>query len=349
MRYPANFEYARTSNPTRKAFEDCIAKLENGKYGLAFSSGLGATTTLMHMLSPGDHVISVDDVYGGTQRYFRTIATKFGLEFSFVDFNTNDGKDLESAFKENTKLVWLETPSNPTLTIFDIVKTAELAHKHGALLVVDNTFASPYFQRPLDLGADIVLHSVTKFLNGHSDVVMGAVVTSNDEVYDKMKYLQNSMGAIPSPFDSFLALRGLKTLHVRMQRHEENAKVVAAFLNEHPKIRKVTYPGLESHPQHELAKKQMTGFGGMITFYIDGGIDQARQFLENLKVIALAESLGGVESLIESPVIMTHASVPAEQRAKLGIDDSMIRLSVGIEEVEDLIADIKNALDKVTK
>lgn len=349
VRYPANYEYARTSNPTRKAFEDCIAKLENGKHGLAFSSGLGATTTLMHMLTAGDHVISVDDVYGGTQRYFRTIATKFGLEFSFVDFNANGGKDLENAFKKNTKLVWLETPSNPTLTIFDIAKTAELAHKHGALLVVDNTFASPYFQRPLDLGADIVLHSVTKFLNGHSDVVMGAVVTSSDEVYDKLKYLQNSMGAIPSPFDSFLALRGLKTLHVRMQRHEENAKVVAAFLNEHPKIRKVTYPGLESHPQHELAKKQMTGFGGMITFYIDGGIDQARQFLENLKVIALAESLGGVESLIESPVIMTHASVPADQRAKLGIDDSMIRLSVGIEEVEDLIADVKNALDKVTK
>lgn len=347
VRYPANYEYSRSSNPTRKAFEDCIASLENGKHGLAFSSGLGATTTILNMLQSGDHIICVDDVYGGTQRYFRNVANKFGIETSFANFNNEE--EFEAAFRENTKLVWLETPSNPTLTIFDIVKTAEITHKHGAVLVVDNTFASPYFQRPLDLGADIVVHSVTKFLNGHSDVVMGAVVTNSDDLYEKIKYLQNSMGAVPSPFDSFLALRGLKTLHVRMQRHEENAKVIAAFLNEHPKIKKVTYPGLESHPQHELAKKQMTGFGGMITFYIDGGIDQARQFLENLKVIALAESLGGVESLIESPVIMTHASVPPEQRAKLGIDDSMIRLSVGIEDVEDLLDDLKKALDKVTK
>lgn len=347
VRYPANYEYSRSSNPTRKAFEDCIASLENGKHGLAFSSGLGATTTILNMLQSGDHIICVDDVYGGTQRYFRNVANKFGIETSFANFNNEE--EFEAAFRENTKLVWLETPSNPTLTIFDIVRTAEITHKHGAVLVVDNTFASPYFQRPLDLGADIVVHSVTKFLNGHSDVVMGAVVTNSDDLYEKIKYLQNSMGAVPSPFDSFLALRGLKTLHVRMQRHEENAKVIAAFLNEHPKIKKVTYPGLESHPQHELAKKQMTGFGGMITFYIDGGIDQARQFLENLKVIALAESLGGVESLIESPVIMTHASVPPEQRAKLGIDDSMIRLSVGIEDVEDLLDDLKKALDKVTK
>ncbi len=341
----SQYEYARTANPTRDAFENCLAKLENGKFGAAFSSGLGCTSTLLHLLKQGDHVVVVDDVYGGTGRYFRTIATEFGVSFTFVDFNEEN--ELEGAFTEQTKMVWLETPSNPTLKISDIAKTAEITHRHGAILVVDNTFMSPYFQRPLDLGADVVMHSVTKYIGGHSDTVMGALCCNDETLFKRIKYLQNSIGMIPSPFDSFLALRSLKTLHVRMPRHAENAQKIAEFLETHPKIEKTVYPGLKSHPQYELARKQMTGPGGMITFWLKGDIVQARQFLENVKLFTLAESLGGVESLVNHPAIMTHASVPAEHRKKLGISDSLVRLSVGIEDVDDLLEDLKFALDQV--
>jgi cystathionine gamma-lyase len=273
------------------------------------------------------------------------VAMEYGIEFTFVDFNVGDS--LEKAFQPNTKLVWLETPSNPTLRLTDIAETARITHEKGAILVVDNTFMSPYFQRPLDHGADVVMHSVTKYLNGHSDTVMGCLATRDETLYRRYKYLQNAMGVIPSPFDSFLAIRGLKTLHVRMARHQENAIQVANFLDGHNKVARILYPGLKSHPQHELALKQMKGFGGMITFWIKGDITQARQFMENVKVFALAESLGGVESLVNHPAIMTHASVPKDLRAKLGIDDCLIRLSVGIENAEDLVQDVKQALEKV--
>jgi cystathionine gamma-lyase len=347
VKYPGNFEYSRSANPTRKAFEDCIAKLENGKYGLAFSSGLGATTTIFNMLQEGDHVICVDDVYGGTQRYIRNVAVKFGISCTFVDFNQDGGKLYENAFTNKTKLVWLETPTNPTLKISDIKRSAEVAHKHGAILVVDNTFMSPYFQRPLDLGADISVHSVTKYINGHSDVVMGVAVMKDDALYAKLKYLQNSLGAIPSPFDCFLALRGVKTLHLRMREAAKSAQVLAEMLEKHEKVEKVLYPGLKSHPNFDIGLKQTTGFSGMITFWVKGGIEQARQFLENVKIFACAESLGGVESLVDHPAIMTHASVPAEERKKLGISDTLIRLSVGVEDVNDLLADLKTALEHV--
>ena len=347
VRYGGSYEYARTANPTRDAFEACLAKLENGTFGAAFSSGLGCTSTILHLLKQGDHVIVVDDVYGGTGRYFRTIAAEFGITFSFLDFNEDGTLDKAFAENPNTKMVWLETPTNPTLRITDIEKTAQITHKNNAILIVDNTFMSPYFQRPLDLGADIVMHSVTKYLGGHSDTVMGALVTNNADLFKRIKYLQNSIGMIPSPFDSFLALRSLKTLHVRMPRHAENAQKIAEFLEGHDKIEKVTYPGLKSHPQYDLAIKQMTGPGGMITFWLKGDITQARQFLENVKVFTLAESLGGVESLVNHPAIMTHASVPLELRRKLGISDSLVRLSVGIEDADDLLEDLKNALDHV--
>ena len=348
VHYPGHYEYARTANPTRDAFESCVAALENGKFACAFSSGLGCTTTLLNLLSAGDHVISVDDVYGGTGRYFRQVAGKFGLEFSFIDLNVEE--EFKQTVRSQTKLIWLETPTNPTLRITDIERVHKwrLQYCPEAMLIVDNTFMSPYFQRPLDFGADVVMHSVTKYLNGHSDVVMGVCATANEEIYKKIKYLQNAMGAIPSPFDSFLALRGLKTLHVRMRQHQVGAIAVADFLKDHPKVAKLTYPGLESHPQHDIALKQMTGFGGMITFWIKGDITQARQFLENLKIFQLAESLGGVESLVNHPVIMTHASVPVELRKKLGIDDTLIRLSCGIEDVADLISDLETAFSHVT-
>jgi cystathionine gamma-lyase len=343
--YPGSYEYSRTGNPTRDAFEKCVAALEGAPYGLAFSSGLGAITVIINSLKSGDHVISLDDVYGGTGRFFRTVAAEFGLEFTFIDFNVEGA--LQEAFRENTKMVWLETPSNPTLRLTNIEESAKIAHNHGAILVVDNTFMSPYFQRPLDLGADVVVHSVTKYLNGHSDTVMGVLATRNEDLYKRYKYLQNSMGVIPSPFDSFLAIRGIKTLHVRMQRHASNAQRLAEFLEAHDKVARVVYPGLLSHPQYELGQKQMKGPGGMITFWIKGGITQARQFLENVKIFTLAESLGGVESLVNHPAIMTHASVPKDLRAKLGIDDCLIRLSVGIENIEDLVQDIANALSQV--
>lgn len=341
------YEYSRTGNPTRQAFETQIASLENGKYAYAFASGSAATATLMHLLPAGSHVITVDDIYGGTQRYFRRIAQETnGLTFSFIDFNVEG--EFEAAQTENTKLVWLETPTNPTLKISDIKKVAAVCKAKGYILVVDNTFMTPYFQNPLDLGADIVLHSGTKYLNGHSDVVLGCVVTNCEKLSTKIAFLQNGLGAILSPFDSYMVMRGMKTLGLRMERHGQNAMKVAQYLEKHAKVTKVVYPGLESHPQHAIAKAQnKNGYGGMITFYLKGGMDESRVFLEKLKLFACAESLGAVECLAEHPAIMTHASVPAEMRKKLGIDDSLVRLSIGIEEIEDIIADLEQAFEAV--
>jgi len=340
------FEYCRTGNPTRQAYEECVASLENGKYGIAFASGSAATTTMLAMYQPGDHVITMDDVYGGTNRFFRKISSiSSGIQYSFVDF-TIEGA-LESAFTEKTKMVWLETPTNPNLKVVDIEKAAKIAHSHNAILIVDNTFLSSYFQKPLTLGADIVVHSVTKYMNGHADVVGGIVVTNDEQIAKKLHFLQNGMGGVPSPFDCYLVMRGIKTLHLRMQQHEKNALAVAQFLEKSDKVVKIMYPGLRSHPQHEIAKKQQTGFGGMITLWLKGGLEQSRQFLEHLKLFAVAESLGGVESLAEHPAIMTHASIAPAEREKLGISDSMCRLSIGCEDTEDIIEDLKNALSAV--
>jgi cystathionine gamma-lyase len=339
------WEYSRTHNPTRKAFENCIADLEGGKFGFAFASGCGATTTILHFLKQGDHVVAMDDMYGGTFRLFDKVLKNDGMEFTYTDLTNSD--NFKKAIKPNTKMVWIETPTNPTLKICDIRKISAEAKKHGIMTVVDNTFMSPYFQKPLTLGADIVVHSVTKYIGGHSDVVGGVAVTASQELAERIQFLSNSMGAIMGAFDSFMCLRSLKTLPLRMKAHEENAKKVANFLAAHSKVEKVIYPGLESHAQHALAKEQMTGFGGMITFHIKGGLAAAKTFLETVKIFALAESLGGVESLIEHPAIMTHASVPAEIRKQLGIDDSLIRLSVGVEDAEDLLSDLKNAFDQV--
>jgi cystathionine gamma-lyase len=336
------YEYSRTDNPTRTAYQACVAALENAKHALAFSSGLATTDAIMHTLKAGDHVLCCDDVYGGTFRIFDKVFKRMGIEFSFVDFS--DLSKAEAAFKPNTKIVWMETPTNPMLKILDIAAIAALAKKKGAISVVDNTFMSSYFQKPLDLGADIVVHSVTKYMNGHSDVVGGALATNSDQLYTELKFLQNAIGAIPAPMDCFLVMRGLKTLHVRMERHAQNAMAIARYLEKHPKVEKVIYPGLESHPQHAIARKQMSGFGGMITFFINGGLDDARRFLERVKIFTLAESLGGVESLIEHPAIMTHASIPAETRKSLGIHDNLIRISVGIEDLADLEADLAHAL-----
>lgn len=338
------YEYSRTSNPTRKAFEDCLASLEHGKFGFAFSSGCAATTTVMHLVKNGDHVICMDDMYGGTSRLFNKVIKNNGVEFTAVDLT--DASNFEKAIQPNTKLVWLETPTNPLLKLVDIQAIAQVAKKKNILVAVDNTFMSPYFQKPLTLGADIVVHSTTKFINGHSDVVGGAVITNSQDLADKIFFLSNSMGTSGSTFDAFLSMRSLKTLAIRMRAHQENALAIAEFLEAHPQVEKVLYPGLESHPQHQLAKQQMTGFGGVISFYIKGGMEESRKFLENVRVFSLAESLGGVESLIEHPAIMTHASVAPEVRAELGIDDSLIRLSVGIELKEDLITDLKQALEK---
>ncbi|KAJ0403268.1 hypothetical protein P43SY_007572 [Pythium insidiosum] len=337
------WEYSRTGNPTRGAFERAIAACENGKFAAAYSSGMAATTAVVHLLKQGDHVISIDDVYGGTQRYFRqTVNPTYGIDFDFVDMS--EPTNIENFVRPNTKMVWIESPTNPTLKITDIAAVAAVAKKHNLLLVVDNTFMSPYFQNPLDLGADVVVHSITKYINGHSDVVMGVVITNSEDIYTKLKFVQNGIGAVPSPFDAYMALRGLKTLHVRMATHAKNAQAVAEFLEKHPNVEKVIYPGLPSHPQHAIAKKQARGFGGMITFYIKGGLEKARAFLETVEVFTLAESLGAVESLAESPAIMTHASVPKEHREKLGISDNLIRLSVGIEGLPDIIADLEKAL-----
>jgi cystathionine gamma-lyase len=336
------YEYSRTDNPTRTAYQECMAALEDGKHALAFASGLACTSTIIQTLKPGDHVVCCDDVYGGTFRIFDKVFRPQGIDFTFVDLA--DLKKAEAAFKPTTKLVWMETPTNPMLKILDIESLCKLAHAKGAKAIVDNTFMSSYFQKPLQLGADLVVHSVTKYMNGHSDVVGGVLVTSDTEWYQRLKFLQNAVGAVPAPMDCFLVMRGLKTLHVRMERHAQNAMAIARHLEKHPKVQKVIYPGLESHPQHAIAKRQMSGFGGMITFLIKGGLPEARAFLEKVRLFTLAESLGGVESLIEHPAIMTHASIPAETRRELGIHDNLIRISVGIEDLEDLINDLQQAL-----
>lgn len=342
------YEYSRTGNPTRHALEQCIAGIENGKHGLAFASGSAATSAVIHLLKSGEGIVCADDVYGGTNRYLRRVVSpQMNISTTFVDM-TVDGT-VEKAVEASNgkiKLLWVETPSNPTLKVVDIKKIAEVGHKHGLIVCVDNTFATPYFQNPLDLGADIVLHSATKYINGHSDIVLGLLATNNEEYREKLAFIQNGVGAVPSPFDCYMVLRGIKTLHLRMKRHGENALVVAKFLEGHDKVEKVYYPGLPSHPQHELAKRQMkNGFGGMVTVILKGGVDQGKGFLCSLKLFALAESLGAVECLAESPVIMTHASVPVEQRKLLGIDDSLVRLSVGVESIEDILDDLKQALD----
>ncbi len=336
------YEYARTGNPTRTAYQECVASLENAKHAVAFSSGLAAIDAIARLLRPGDHVLCCDDVYGGTFRLFDKLLKPMGLEFSFVDLSQLE--KAKAAMRPNTRMLWIESPTNPMLKIIDIAQLASLAHAHRAICVVDNTFLSPYFQKPLVLGADLVVHSITKYMNGHSDVIGGVVATSQDDLHEKLQYLQNAVGAVPSPWDCFLVMRGLKTLHVRMERHAENATQVAEFLESHPGIEQVIYPGLASHPQHALAKTQMSGFGGMVTCFLKGGLPEAKRFLERVRLFTLAESLGGVESLIEHPAIMTHASVPPEQRQALGIHDNLIRLSVGIEDVADLIDDLKSAL-----
>jgi len=340
------YEYSRTKNPTRTALEESMAALENGQHALATSSGCTATDILLHTLEVGDHVISVDDVYGGTSRLFRTLWSRHGIKTSFVDF-TVDG--WEKAWTPQTKMVWIETPTNPMLKIIDIARIAEWAKTKSPkpLVVVDNTFASPYFQKPLNLGADVVLHSTTKYMNGHSDVVGGSLIFNGNGLKDQLHHIQNSIGGVLGPFDSFLVLRGIKTLAIRMKRHEENASLIADYLEHHPKVERVIYPGLKSHPQHEVARKQMSGFGGMVTFFLKGDLEGARRFLENVRLFSLAESLGGVESLVDHPAIMTHASIPKETRATLGITDSLVRLSVGIEHLEDLKTDLENALKKV--
>ena len=338
------FEYSRSHNPTRFAYERCIADLEGGTRGYAFASGLAATSTVLDVLDSGSHVICMDDVYGGTFRLFERVRRRSaGLDFSFVDLN--DLAALEAAIKPTTRLIWCETPTNPMLKIVDIARLAEFARARGIWLAVDNTFSSPMLQRPLELGAHLVMHSATKYLNGHSDIVGGIVVVGDDaELQEKMTFLQNAVGGVQGPFDSFLALRGLKTLHLRMRAHCDNAMTLAAWLQSHPNVEKVIYPGLMSHPQHELAKRQMQGFGGMISLYVRGGLVETRQMMERCHLFALAESLGGVESLINHPAIMTHASIPAEQRARLGIHDNLVRLSVGVEDVEDLRAELDHAL-----
>lgn len=335
------YEYSRTQNPTRHALEACLAALEGAKYGAAFASGLAASDMVMHMLEAGDHVICSDDVYGGTFRIFDKVFKRHGLHFSFVDLS--NPKNLEAAWTPKTKVVWVESPTNPMLKLIDIAAVSELARKKGAITVCDNTFMTPYFQNPLALGADLVVHSTTKYLNGHSDCIGGFACTNDTALSQRMYFLQNAVGGVPSPMDSFLVMRGVKTLHVRMQRHQENAIKIADFLLSHPQAEKVRYPGLTSHPQHVLAKKQMRGFGGMLTFDIKGGLPAARAFLKRCHLFACAESLGGVESLIEHPAIMTHASVPKETREQLGIADGFIRLSVGIEDAEDLVDDLKQA------
>jgi len=338
--------YSRTSNPTRDKLERKIASLENGNYGLAFASGMAAEqSVLMSLLSKGDHILAFDDLYGGTKRLFDKVMTKFGLEFDYVD--ATDLNNINENIKENTELIWLESPTNPLMKLSDIEKISKIAHENDVKVVVDNTFATPYFQKPLELRADVVVHSLTKYLGGHSDVVGGAVVTNDCEVYEKVKFNQNAVGAILSPFDSWLVMRGLKSLKPRMKTHEKNAKKLAIYLEKHPKVREVYYPGLESHPQHGLARKQMKGFGGMLSFDIEGGLNDAKKFVENLDIFHLAESLGGVESLAEIPAVMTHASLSDEERRRVGITGSLIRLSVGIEEFNDLKNDLEKSFEMI--
>jgi cystathionine gamma-lyase len=339
------FEYSRTHNPTRFAWERCVAALEGGSRGFAFASGLAAAATVLDLLDSGSHVIAMDDLYGGTYRLFEKVRRRSaGLDFSFVDLT--DPAAFEAAITPKTKLVWIETPTNPLLKLVDLRAVTAIAKRHGLLVVVDNTFASPALQRPLEHGADLVMHSATKYLNGHSDMVGGMVVVGDDdELAERIAFLQNSAGAVQGPFDSFLGLRGAKTLHLRMRAHCENAMALARFLETHPAVQDVIYPGLESHPDHALAKRQMDGFGGMLSIRLKGGFEAAKRFCERTELFTLAESLGGVESLVNHPAVMTHASVPAERRAELGITDSLVRLSVGVEEVGDLQRDLQRSLD----
>ena len=335
------FEYARTQNPTRLALEKNIAALENTRFGYAFASGMSAIDACLKLVKAGDHIIVGDNTYGGTFRLFDKVLKNYGLEFDYVD--TTDVSNVEKAFKPNTKMVFVETPTNPVMSVTDLKAVSEIAHQYGAKVVCDNTFMSPYLQRPTDFGVDIVVHSTTKYLNGHSDSIGGFVALDNEEDANWIGFIQNGIGAILSPFDSFLVLRGTKTLAVRMDKHDENGRAVANFLAEHPKVEKVYYPGLTSHPQHELAKQQQKGFGGMVAFET-GSLENAKKVLENVKVCTLAESLGGVESLISHPATMTHASVPIEKRNQLGITDGLVRVSVGIEDIEDIISDLDQAL-----
>lgn len=343
----AGYEYSRTDNPTRDALQNRFAALENAAYGLAFSSGLGAETTiLLSLTKSGDHIVAFDDLYGGSRRLFTQVFQEnFNVASTFVDARNID--DVSNAIRPNTRLIWLETPTNPLLKICDIQKISELAKQDDIIVVVDNTFMSSYFQQPLALGADISLHSTTKYLNGHCDSVGGAIMLSNEEIYDKLKFTQNAAGNVLSPFESYLILRGLKTLAIRMQQHEKNAMQIAKYLHTHPKVLKVNYPGLESYPQYALAQNQMNGFGGMLSFELDGNLQMAKTFVESLQLFSIAESLGGVESLSELPAIMTHASVPPEEREKIGLKDSLIRFSVGIEDVDDLIEDLEQGFKKV--
>lgn len=341
------YEYSRTHNPTRAAYEACIASLESGKRGFAFASGMAAVNTVIDLLDSGDHVIAMDDLYGGTFRLFDKVKTRTAkLSFTFLDMTNSSS--IEAAITPKTRMIWIETPSNPMLKLANLREIAKIAKRHNLICVADNTFATPWIQRPIELGFDIVLHSATKYLNGHSDVVSGVVIVGdNIALADRIAFLHNSCGGIAGPFDSFLVLRSLKTLALRMERHCDNAHHLATWLNTHPKVKKVIYPGLASHPQHQLAKEQMQGFGGMISIVLNGGLEEAKQFLAHCKLFTLAESLGGVESLIEHPAIMTHASIPAEIREKLGIEDGFIRLSVGIEHIDDLRDDLEYALNSI--
>jgi cystathionine beta-lyase/cystathionine gamma-synthase len=339
------YEYSRTGNPTRAALEACLASLENAKYGLAFASGMAAESAILGLLRPGDHIIAGDDLYGGTYRIFERVLRPMGLEFDYVP--ARETAAYERAIRPTTKMIWVETPTNPLLTVVDIAAVAKIAHAHNALLVVDNTFATPYLQQPLELGADIVTHSTTKYINGHSDVIGGAVLTSNPEVYEKIKFYQNAAGGVPGPFDAWLTLRGVKTLPVRMRAHCENAQAVAEFLTKHPRVRQVYYPGLATHPDHALASRQMRAYGGMVSFAFEGTRDDVDRFLRHLRIFQFAESLGGIESLVCHPATMTHGSIPAEERERRGVTETLLRLSVGIEDVRDLIADLDQALASV--
>jgi cystathionine gamma-lyase len=339
---PGSYEYSRTGNPTRTALETALASLEAGKYGLAFASGLAATTTVLSLLKNGDHLIAVADLYGGTYRLLEKVVANWGVTTTYADIN--DLATFEAAIQANTKLIWIETPTNPLLKIVDIQALAAISRNNNLILVVDNTFASPYFQRPLELGADIVVHSTTKYLAGHSDIIGGAVITSDPSLYELLKFYQNAIGAVPSPFDSWLVLRGIKTLAVRMREHEKNALFIAYFLANHPKIDRVYYPGLPSHPQHTLARQQMSGFGGMISIELKGGLAAVKAFTSQLQLFLLAESLGGVESLVCYPPLMTHGAMPEKERLKRGITDNLLRLSIGIENKNDLKRDIERAL-----
>ncbi|WP_317197183.1 cystathionine gamma-synthase [Algoriphagus marincola] len=340
------YEYSRTHNPTRTALQQNLAALENGKHGICFSSGLGAIDAVIKLFRPGDEIISTNDLYGGTYRLFTKVFEPFGIKFHFVPMA--DPAAIESKITANTKMIWVETPTNPMMNIIDIQAVADLGKKYGVLVAVDNTFASPFIQNPLDLGADIVMHSVTKYLGGHSDVVMGALVVNDDSLAERLVFLQNASGATPGPQDCFLVLRGIKTLHLRMERHSQNGKTIAAYLKNHPKVEKVYWPGFEDHPNHDIAKKQMRDFGGMISFTLKGNrLEDAKKVMENFQVFALAESLGGVESLCGHPASMTHASIPREEREKVGLVDSLIRLSVGVEDAEDLKNDLAQALSGI--